>query len=137
MSVALERPVQSRNSGRRNGKGRRDAQMPTWEHVLCCVARAWRANLSPRCSPSFSRPGRLEAVLALAAHLPGHRLPQSLVPAQGLLLRPCGASPLDGDSYSSAVVVALPKLVLAQRLAANITENPAGLCLASPASGFP
>lgn len=63
-------------------------------------------------------------MLASAAYLPRHRLPQSPVLAQGLLLHPGGASPLGGDSHNSIVVMALPKLVLAQRLAANTTENP-------------
>lgn len=62
----------------------------------------------------------------MPACLPRHRLLQSLVPNQGLLLRLCGASLLDGDCHRSAVVVALPKLVLAQNLAANITGSPVG-----------
>lgn len=109
-----------------------DAETGKGEEMLRCphgtVSSAmWHeqhANLSPCCSPSFSRPSRLKAVLASAAYLPRHCLPQSPVLAQGLLLHPRGASPLDGDSHNSIVVMALPKLVLAQRLAANRAENP-------------
>lgn len=84
-----------------NGKGEEILRCPH-QSMSSAAQHERRVNLSPHSSPSFSRPNRLEAVLALAAHLPGHLLPQSLVPTQGLLLRPCGASLLDGDSHRSS-----------------------------------
>lgn len=57
----------------------------------------------------------------------GYHLLQAPLPTQGLVLHPCSVSPLDGDSHSSTVDVALHKLILSQRLSAYITGNPAGL----------